>query len=279
MLRLWHLASLDAPTVAVVWTYGFAWIAQVKLPAWAPVLLALVAWVVYISDRLLDARAGLRTPPLHLMRERHYFHWRHRKALIPVAIAGTIGGAWLVITRLPAGARVPDSAIAAFTLVYFSGVHARRKLPAFAERMLSPFRSKEFAVGVLFTAGCLLPVRSQIAQSGSSFSTILLPALYFVGLAWLNCVSIERWESAQPGAMVVRRMCAGFAIVGISVAAQQAFTHPRTAAFLAAGVVSALLLAGLDALRTRMTAVTLRAAADFVLLTPAVLLLPSLLHR
>lgn len=56
LLRYWHLSSLDAPTVAVVWSLGFAWAAGVRLPVWIPILLALVAWAVYIGDRLLDAR-------------------------------------------------------------------------------------------------------------------------------------------------------------------------------------------------------------------------------
>ena len=58
-LALWHLASLDAPTVAVTWSLAFAWAAQVRLPGWIPLLLALACWAVYVADRLLDARAAL----------------------------------------------------------------------------------------------------------------------------------------------------------------------------------------------------------------------------
>jgi len=49
-------------------------------------------------------------------------------------------------------------------------------------------------------------------------------------------------------------------------------SHPAAAALVAAAAVSAALLALLDAARTRMTPLTLRAAADLVLLAPAVLL-------
>jgi hypothetical protein len=42
---------------------------------------------------------------------------------------------------------------------------------------------------------------------------------------------------------------------------------------LAAGALSALLLAMLDSLRTRMTPLALRTGADFVLLTPLLLFL------
>ncbi len=82
-LRLWHLASLDAPTVAVVWSFAFAWSAGIKLPDWVSALLVLAVWPVYVIDRLLDARAGLRSQNLDRLRERHLFHWRHRRLLLP----------------------------------------------------------------------------------------------------------------------------------------------------------------------------------------------------
>jgi hypothetical protein len=46
----------------------------------------------------------------------------------------------------------------------------------------------------------------------------------------------------------------------------------RPAILLLAGSLSAILLAGLDCLRTRLTPVALRALADLVLLTPALLI-------
>jgi hypothetical protein len=61
LLRLWHLMSLDAPTVAVIWSLSFAWAAGVHLPRWIPVLLALGTWAVYVGDRLLDTRSALRS--------------------------------------------------------------------------------------------------------------------------------------------------------------------------------------------------------------------------
>jgi hypothetical protein len=283
-LRLWHLASLDAPTVAVVWAFAFAWIARVRLPVWAAMLLALVAWVVYVGDRLLDAHAGLQTPPLHYLLDRHYFHWRHRRLLLPLAVAAAAASAWMVLTKLPAGARVPDSAIAAATLVYFSGVHARIKLPPIAGRLLSPFLSKEFAVGILFTAGCLLPVWSQTSvldHAASRHLQFVVPGLYFAVLAWLNCFAIAQWELPQRNIQSIRVRRIGYliAIAGAMLTAQQSVHHPRVAALMAAGVVSALLLSALDALRPRMTALTLRAMADFVLLTPLTLALPGLLRQ
>lgn len=61
LFRLWHLSSLDAPTVAIVWSLAFAWTANVRLPWWVLVLLPLGVWTVYVADRLLDARAGIQS--------------------------------------------------------------------------------------------------------------------------------------------------------------------------------------------------------------------------
>ncbi|MEI4861391.1 hypothetical protein Q8G41_27770, partial [Klebsiella pneumoniae] len=49
ILTLWHLASLDAPTVAVVWALSFAWAAGVHLTPWTPLLLASGTWSVYVG--------------------------------------------------------------------------------------------------------------------------------------------------------------------------------------------------------------------------------------
>ena len=65
----------------VVWSLAFASVAKIYLPVWVPVLLALATWSIYIGDRLLDARRALRTGALHSLRERHFFHWRHRRLL------------------------------------------------------------------------------------------------------------------------------------------------------------------------------------------------------
>ena len=59
----------------------------------------------------------------------------------------------------------------------------------------------------------------------------------------------------------------------MALAAALSGHQPRFSALLLAGGVSAVLLAGLDRLRNRLTPLTLRASADLVLLTPLVLLL------
>ena len=268
-LRLWHLASLDAPTVAVAWSLGFAWAAGIRLPHWVPVLLALGTWTVYIGDRLLDARAGLRFGALRTLRERHFFHWRHRRILLALASVSAVAAAAILFTVMPAPVRERDSVLAAAALAYFSGVHSRRRMP----RWLALLLSKELLVGVLFTAGCVLPAFSRLrlqAAPGARFGPLLLAALFFAALAWLNCHAIERWES-HTASRIFSAACL-LALAGFSSAALLVSAQPHTAALLAAGATSALLLALLHRKRKRLTPRALRAAADLVLLTPFFLL-------
>jgi hypothetical protein len=281
ILRFWHLASFDAPTAAVVWALSFAWAAQVQLPHWAPVLIALVTWAVYVADRLLDARAALRSGEDSALRERHFFHWRHRRILTPLAGVAAVGAAALVLLQMPVGARERNSVLAAAALVYFSGVHGADWLPRWARRI----GSKELAVGVLFTAGCALPALSRV-HGRAPFATIgsmaplLLLAGFFAALAWLNCKAIDCWESGS-----VRRIefaGAALAAIGLALAAglsleqpQSLYSHalyPHAGAMSVAGAVSACLIALLHQWRDRLSPLALRGAADLALLTPLVCL-------
>lgn len=274
LVSLWHLASLDAPTVAVVWSLAFAWAAGVVLPVWVPVLLALVTWSAYILDRLLDARSGLRTRQFSQLRRRHTFHWRHRRILLPIAAVAGLAAAILLAVRLPLIARTPDSLLAAATLAYFSGVHSRRRAP----RWFRPILSKEFLVGLLFTVGCAVPAFTRLRASAPAATAPFLAILaVFAALAWLNCHAIARWEarSASPRTGIPLR--AGLlALAALCLALLTGLAHPRFALLLAAAAASALLLALLDRIRQRLTPLTLRAAADLVLLAPAFLLLTRL---
>jgi hypothetical protein len=231
---------------------------------------------VYIGDRLLDARAGMQSPPRHRLRDRHYFHWRYRWILGCVAMAAAAAASGLVLTRWPADARIPDSALAAATLAYFSGLHSRARLWRCVERLLAPFSSRAFVTGFLFTAGCLLPAASEVPPGASAplIRLLGLPALFFASLAWLNCQAIGQWESdcgcGRHNGIV--RKAGLLAFSGVLLAMGIGPATPRAASLLAAGALSALLLALLECIRGRLTPLALRAAADLVLLTPVLLL-------
>jgi hypothetical protein len=376
-LRFWHLASLDAPTVAVVWSLAFAWAAGIRLPVWIPALLALVAWTVYIADRLLDARSATGIRGLDGLRERHLFHWRYRRIFLPLAVASSCAAACIVLSFMPTAARERESVLAVAALAYFTRVHSFRRLQSM--RLSSPFHivKKELLVGLLFTAACALPAFSRaIAQSSLPLWPLSAAIVFFALLAWLNCHAIEHWES-EPSQVVgegcfsgakapilsasfmrglkppppsvsdrimrrmkpqlpslsdrimrrlkppppsvsdriMRRMkpqlpslsdrtmrrlkpqlpslsahimrrlqpeppfgssfpaACVLALTGLLLACALSLTQSRSAALVASGAVSAVLLALLDRMRNSLTPVALRLAADLVLLTPLALLL------
>jgi hypothetical protein len=271
-VRLWHLTSLDAPTVAVVWTLAFAWAAGVCLPAWIPILIALAAWTVYIADRLLDARAAFRATNLDSLRERHLFHHRHRRVLLPVGFAAACTCVWIVFTQMPSIARERNSVLAVAALAYFTGVHSPLRLPALH---LSPLVKKELLVGLLFTAACALPAFSRAtAQLVPNRGPLVATAVFFALLAWLNCHAIDRWETPHPAHGPQIFAPAGLlAFAALPLAGFLSWTQPRFAALVVAGAASALLVALLDRSRGRFTPLALRAAADLALLTPLALFL------
>lgn len=240
-------------------------------------MLALTVWTVYVFDRLLDAHAALRTAELGRLRERHYFHWRHRRVLLPLAAAAACAAAGLILAFMPAVARERGSVLAAASLAYFARVHSGHRSRPFLAALLT----KELLVGLLFTAGCALPAFGALRTSAhASLWPLACAAAYFASLAWLNCHAIDRWESqTERQAGISLAACACLLAVCALLAATAAWAHPRVAALLAAGAVSALLLALLDLKRNSLGQVTLRAVADLALLTPAPLLALAWLAR
>jgi hypothetical protein len=237
---------------------------------WILALLPLAVWAVYVADRLLDARAGLRSANLRRLRDRHLFHWRNRRVLLPLALGAASTAAWIIFDLMPPGARERNSLLAAASLVYFTRVHTGSQTPTFL--------SKEFLVGILFTSGCALPAWTRATGPQHTLPwPLLISIAFFAVLAWLNCHAIDRWEAcpdSAPGPSVFS-LAGIIAIAGLLFSVLLFLFEPRAAAMLASGAAAALLLALLDSLRNRLAPLALRAAADLVLLTPAGLILSA----
>jgi hypothetical protein len=227
------------------------------------VALALAAWSVYIGDRLLDARHA-RSP----LRERHHFHWRRRKVLLPIALGAAVAAVAIVLYCMPLAARERNSVLAAAALAYFASVHSPWRVPAAKIGLRIP---KELLVGILFTLACATPVWARMAGHRLH---LLMPTVCFIALAWLNCHAIESWESAKDSARVsVVRLATALGSAALLCGAVAAAAHDlRQAALLAGAAVSGALLGWLDLRRRTLPPVALRAAADLALLVPMALL-------
>jgi hypothetical protein len=237
LLELWHLLSLDAPTVATLWTCFVAKVTHTAMTPEFPVAMFLAVWILYAADRLLDARsaAGLEA--------RHRFHDAHR-----------VGGL-VVLARLPAVAFELYVGLAAGLGLWFVTVHRApgRSLP------------KEVVTGAFFSAAIYVPFASRIT---------LVPAILFAALCSLNCLYIHSWENAESAPAHATTGLARKFLPQISLGLilfPLVHLGPMSLAISAA----AGLLALLNRFHADVEATTLRAAADLVLLTP-VLVLPFL---
>ena len=288
VLHLWHLLSLDAPTVATLWTAFVARSSGIQLPAISLVAMFLMVWTLYAADRLLDAQPlhqhPTASPDLEL---RHLFHHRHRRPfLITIGVATLSLSA--LIPQLPAAALHLFLVLGTLVAGYFILIHATSgaaRLP------------KELAVGLFFSAAIFIPTVARLAPTrlGQPASTSLLPytaadprlpfalpALLFAALCCLNCLCIYAWEHPHVTARAPlphrvtqaasqHRRSLSFALLLASLADALA-ARSEIAAAIALAILALLTL---DSLRHRLSPLTLRAAADLALTTP-VLFLPWL---
>ncbi len=178
----WHLLSLDAPTVAVVWCWFFAAAFGVRLPPTALLTLALGTWCVYVADRLLD---GWRSVDMTELRDRHWFYLRHCKAFVIAWIAAAIPLAYLLLFRVQPSVRMDDIVLCLIGIGYFLLIHNRSEDDRF---------SKELFVGFLFSIATAVPTWTRLHEGRG----LLLAAICTFGSAcWLNCVAIQTWEDAE----------------------------------------------------------------------------------
>jgi hypothetical protein len=262
LAQWWHLLSLDAPTVAALWSWLFVRAMHLHLSLPQALLLPLGTWLLYVADRVLD---GLCQTHPALLRERHHFHARHRTAFLWAASLLAVLLAWSIHTYMRPEALRDDSYIAIFALLYLFAVHrGASRLP------------KELAVAVLFAAGTAVPAWSRLSAGADSGRLQLAPAIiFFALLCWINCVGIEKWEggvlhsTTRWASLHLRPIVTVTAL--FSLAAALLAPSPRLAAVYLAAMVSSGLLFALDARSSRLSPLHLRIAADAALLTPLAL--------
>jgi hypothetical protein len=275
-LAMWHLLSLDAPSVAAVWTVFVAGSVGLRLPWVEPAAMFVAVWMIYAADRLLDGRglegvAGSmkQTPGGNDrkknndgLEKRHRFHLTHRGGFLVGIGVGAVALGYL-LSPIDGQALRLYAVLAMLLGVWMLLVHMRGR-----DRGRLP---KEIAVGLFFPAAVFIPTVARLP--GLRFE--LLPgAALFAGVCALNCLMVYAWE--HPGrrmgahwttrwatryldevVLAMLLLCGGAAVrreVGLRVS-------------LACGL-SVGLLWGLHRMRGRIAAVHLRAAADLVLLTP-----------
>jgi hypothetical protein len=254
----WHLLSLDAPTVAVVWCSAFAASAGVKLSLCVPVALGIATWMLYVADRLLDVG---RAPSKNL-RERHWFHARHASLLLAGLGIAALALAWIGVRELPRDILRYESFLAAAALLYFAAIH----LPIAGLNVLRRIPLKEVTVAVIFSAAVTIPAWAAAPHP----SHLLVAAVAFAVLCGLNCLMIEAVEESSRANGVSAMFCERSLLV-LAGASVGCALSPWTAGEelpLFAVAIAGLLLFVLCRARARISPLTFRVTADAALLTP-----------
>jgi hypothetical protein len=285
-LVLWHLLSLDAPTVAALWTWFIAAANHIQLPLTSTLAMAVAVWMLYAADRLMDAR--LMDPRLRNidathhedLEARHYFHHRHRPAFLFGILLASIALAAL-LPRLEAAAIHLYLILAALVSCYFILIHATRS--AAAQQKVAHRLPKEIAVGLCFAAATFIPT---VARRPDLRLPLLPSALLFAILCSLNCLFIYAWEHENPHTnrpthtitrLALQNLPSMIITLALSSIVLGLLDHKAPGPISCATAISATLLLLLHNHRHSSTRTTLRAAADLALTTP-ILLLPFL-HR
>jgi hypothetical protein len=268
-LAHWHLLSLDAPTIAALWTWFIASANHVHLPPASTMSMAIAVWMLYAADRLMDARL-LNIDPTHHqnLEARHYFHHRHRNAFLSAIILASIALAAL-LPHLEAEAIRLYLVLGVLVIGYFIVIHATRS----AHRL-----PKEIAVGLFFAAATFIPT---VSRRPDLRLPLLSSALLFATLCSLNCLFIYAWEHVDfrtndpPHAithLAVRNLPSLTILLALSSAALTLLDHRAPWPIPCAIALSATLLLVLHNRRLAIAPITLRAAADLALTTPFLLL-------
>ena len=262
----WHLLSLDAPTVAALWTWFIARTNRIHLPLATPAAMALAVWILYALDRLLDAARAHTDDELE---PRHHFHHRNRR----VFLTGIAFAAMALTAFLP---RLNPYAIRCYLLegallvAWLLLVHTARS----AHRL-----PKEIAVGLFFSAAVFIPT---VAREPALRTALMPSGILFAALCSLNCLFIHAWEYRADSSPAHATTCLALAhlpTIAVSLAlAGAALAVAHSDMVPAACALAALLLLFLHRNRALLTRTDLRAAADLALLTP-ILLLPVPLFR
>jgi hypothetical protein len=220
--------------------------------------------MLYAADRLLDARQiaidPLRTTGLEA---RHLFHRRHRSAFLTGIVVAAVALGALIHHLLPQALEL-YAILGALLFAYLLLIHARStdlRLP------------KEIAVGIFFPAAIFIPTVARIPQLRL---TLLPHALLLALVCSLNCLFIYAWEHPEPRISAhwstryatrhITPIAAAAGIAGLILTVIERDTNLWALAL--ATSLGAFFLLALNHVHQRLSRLTLRAAADLVLLTP-----------
>jgi hypothetical protein len=261
------MLALDAPLVAILWQRLLAKGLHVRVQTAETLVLGMTCWMIYAIDYLRD---GWRASETERLTERHAFFRLHRKRMliaVGVIFACTAGVAFTCLDR----ATILYGLLCGLLVAgYLSLTHLR---PPHL-RVCWP---RELCVAFLFSAGTCISIW---AASDRMHRTLLVSAIIFGFLCWINVAAIEYWEWVRLGENVARkpsrsalwlaRYVRPSLTVAAIVVAGLAVREMIPERFSVAALLSTAAFLLLDLRSGELSGSALRSAADFALFSPAV---------
>ncbi len=263
-----NLLSLDAPLVAVVWLYLFAKTWGVNYhPVHGYVVLALVVWVMYVGDRLLDSAL---LGDSSRSQARHRFHKKHRRKFLWVAGIAGLAALGMVLWKIP-------MAIFSYVIVeafLVTGFFAMAVFTA-PETEEIPY-AKNILAGAAFAFGTAMVAHVYLYDRGIRDLLFSREFTCFALLCILNISAIDLWEHANRSpdpevkaadelALTLPLTLLGTAALVFALKAEDHGSRP----FFYAILTGAALLHILNRTRSRFSMESLRVLADVALVAPA----------
>ncbi len=256
---LWaNLLSLDAPIVAVLWQQLFTRTLRIPATIASAITLAATVWLIYASDRVLDAASATGHSA------RHRFYRRHWRSVVPVLVVALLLAAWCALTGIRKPVLHNGLCLVAAVSVYFCAVHIA---PAFSRR----WWPKELVVAIIFSAGACIHVWTFAPPPVVHWA---VPMMLFTALCWLNCAAIACWENGAGHSSTkwvgahLGQLSAVIAAIAIVLAVT---TPPSRPIYLSEGA-SALAFVLLTRFPPGLSPDGLRVAADAILCSPLLFL-------
>jgi uncharacterized membrane protein YsdA (DUF1294 family) len=263
-----NLLSLDAPLVAVAWSYIFARTWRADYHPWeAYVSLGLVVWVIYVMDRLLDA--SLLTGSSRKLQARHEFHHKHRKCFTIGAIIAGLTALVLVISYMPSSIYhyilIGGVVVAGFFGLSMLSSQEADEIP----------HTKNILAGIGFAFGTA--TMAHVYLPGRDVYEMLMSPLFisFTVLCVLNISAIDFWQHSRRAsdvetkasdelALTVPLTLLGAAALIFALRDHEMAVRP----FFYAILSGAALLQVLNRSRSRFSLDALRVLADMAVLLP-----------
>lgn len=260
-----NVLSLDAPIIAVVWLYVFSWIWDVNyVEPLLPVVLALVVWIVYASDRLLDCKIRDNSP--HSLR--HRVHQQYEKqftlAIIAALIATLLISLFVLQWSIVQTAMMPLGATAGFFVLAFFSSSTRRV--SYTKNL---FAGYAFAWGV----GAGLIGLLGLPQPANWFKLLAPEMLVFGLLCVINITAVDLWvkgsdelddEGDEWALTMPLTLLAIFAVLMMRTVHKEQY-HP----FYISMLIAAALMYVVNRMRHRFSVDLLRVIADLIMLVAA----------